>query len=119
MVFADEVDGSINSASGSELRVAESGSNRKESSQSEVTLQIQDTLSSVGESSISSSDTSFSEVFGDPTPLNRKAYLKRRYKNMLIRAVRRQILLNKYRKELLRGFKVSGVMLLAMDKDGE
>ena len=34
-----------------------------------------------------------------------------------MRAVRRQITLNTYRKELLRSFKVSSVMLLAMDKD--
>ena len=66
--FANELVGSIvGSSSGSDLKV--------DSSKSEVTLQALNSIPSVGESSISSSDTSFSEVFADPTPCNRRMFL--------------------------------------------
>ena len=115
--FGDEVMGqSSRSSDGSNK-----GSNRsdsiigKDSSKSEVTIGRSDSSLSFGESSPSSSETSFDEVFKDPTPANKKKANHSKYRNMLLRAVKRQILLNEYRKALLSQFKVSSAMLLAMD----
>ena len=73
---------------------------------------------------------SSSDEGGDETPAGKSAAVRvsqsarlrkrerrRRYRKMMIRVVRRQILMSNYRKDLLRQFKVTSAMILKLEGD--
>ncbi len=67
----------------------------------------------------SSDEESIRTGYEDYTPKARRRVVRRKYKKVLMRAVRRQILINSYRRSLIKQFKVTYDMLMALDNDGD